>query len=117
MAKIRNTSGGDVEVPSLGRMVLAGQVIDVPDDQVEGFTHPGAPSELWAPSDQDAKAIHERFVAAAAPPTVEVEEVAYEDMPVAALSSLAEVRGLPKSGTKAELVERLTESDANTEEK
>jgi hypothetical protein len=67
MAKIRNTSGYDVEVPSLGRMVLAGQVIDVPDELVEGFTHPGAPSELWAPSDQAAKAIHKKLVAAAEP--------------------------------------------------
>jgi hypothetical protein len=73
MAKIRNTSGGDVEVPALGRMVLAGQVIEVPDDQVEGFTHPGAPSELWAPSDQAAKAIHKKLVDAAIPPAEEPE--------------------------------------------
>lgn len=65
MAKIRNTSGTDVEVPSLGRMVLAGQVIEVPDDQVESFTHPGAPSELWAPSDKTAKDIHEKLAKAA----------------------------------------------------
>ena len=67
MAKIRNTSGQDVEVPALGRMVLAGQVIEVPDEQVEGFTHPGAPSELWAPSDKTAKDIHAALVKAAQP--------------------------------------------------
>jgi hypothetical protein len=65
VAKIRNTSGYDVEVPSLGRMVLDGQVIEVPDDAVEGFTHPGAPSQLWAPSDKAAKDIHAALVKAA----------------------------------------------------
>ena len=113
MAKIRNTAGYDVEVPSLGRMVLAGQVIEVPDDAVEGFTHPGAPSELWAPSDQAAKDIHQGLVDAAAPPAEEAPApVDFEAMTVAELSAIAETRGLPKSGTKAELVERLT-----TEEK
>jgi hypothetical protein len=71
VAKIRNTSGADVEVPSLGRMVLKGQIIDVPDELVEGFTHPGAPSELWAPSDKAAKDIHDKLVKAAAVPAEE----------------------------------------------
>lgn len=75
MAKIRNTSGTDLEVPSLGRMVLAGQVIEVPDELVEGFTHPGAPSELWAPSDQAAKAIHKKLADAAAEPLAPEPEV------------------------------------------
>ena len=112
MAKIRNTSGQDLEVPSLGRMVLAGQVIEVPDDQVEGFTHPGAPSELWAPSDQAAKDIHETLVAAAEPAPEPEPAPALEDRTKTELEALAEARGLPKSGTKSELVERLT-----TEEK
>ena len=37
--KIKNVSGEDRIVPALGdRLVLAGQVIDVPDKTVEGFT-------------------------------------------------------------------------------
>lgn len=112
MAKIRNTSGYDVEVPSLGRMVLAGQVIEVPDDAVEGFTHPGAPSELWAPSDQAAKDIHQKFVDAAAPPPEPEPAPPLDDLTKPELEALAEARGLSKSGTKAELIERLT-----TEEK
>jgi hypothetical protein len=108
VAKIRNTSGADVEVPSLGRMVLKGQIIDVPDELVEGFTHPSAPSELWEPYDEDAKAVHARLVEAAAPPTEAEPEPSLEDRTKSELEALAEARGLPKSGTKAELIERLT---------
>lgn len=38
MAKIKNVSGQDLEVPSLGRIVFAGQEVDVDDKDVESFT-------------------------------------------------------------------------------
>jgi hypothetical protein len=112
MAKIRNTSGEDLEVPSLGRMVLAGQVIEVPDDAVEGFTHPGAPSQLWAPSDQAAKDIHQKLVDAAGPPPEAEPAPPLDDLTKTELEVLAEARGLSKSGTKAELVARLTTEES-----
>lgn len=39
MAQIKNVSGVDRTVPGLGgRLVLAGQVVDVPDEEVESYT-------------------------------------------------------------------------------
>ena len=39
MAKIKNVSGDDRTVPVLGgRLVLAGQVVEVPDELAESFT-------------------------------------------------------------------------------
>lgn len=39
MAKIKNVSGDDRTVPVLGgRLVLAGQVVEVPDELEESFT-------------------------------------------------------------------------------
>lgn len=38
MASIKNVSPfGDLEVPSLGLTVLAGETVEVPDDVAEGF--------------------------------------------------------------------------------
>lgn len=56
MAKIKNTFGEDRIVPWLGdRLVLAGQVVDVPDDDVYAYTQQSG----WAPFDDQAKALHE----------------------------------------------------------
>jgi len=39
MAKVKNVSGSDLLVPWLGgRLVLAGAVVDVPDEDVESYT-------------------------------------------------------------------------------
>ena len=55
MAKIKNQSGDDLILPWLGdRLVLAGQVVEVPDDDVYAYTQ----QSCWDPSDKDAKAIH-----------------------------------------------------------
>lgn len=52
MARIKNISGEDREVPALnGRLVLAGQVVDVPAEDVYAFTQQ---TEVWAPSDAEA---------------------------------------------------------------
>lgn len=46
MPKIKNISGADRTVPGLGyAFVLAGQVVEVPADQVEGYV---CQTEIWA---------------------------------------------------------------------
>ena len=51
MAKIKNISGQDRTVPHLGgRLVLAGQVVDVDDEDAAAFL---VQTEVWA--DPDAK--------------------------------------------------------------
>lgn len=62
MAKIKNVSGEARLCPTLGgRLVEVGQVVDVPADDVYGFTCQTA----WEPADDDAQAVH-----SAASPTV-----------------------------------------------
>lgn len=42
MAKIKNVSGEDLLVPGLGgRLVLAGEVVEVNDDEAESYTCQG----------------------------------------------------------------------------
>lgn len=58
MAKIKNVSGNDLIVPSLGgRLVLAGQVVEVPDEDVYAFTqqYPN-----WQPADKPAQTVHDK---------------------------------------------------------
>lgn len=47
---------------------------------------------------------------------VEVDEPDYESMTVEELKALLRARGLPVTGTKAELITRLTEADTPSEE-
>lgn len=57
VGKIKNVSGDDRLVPSLGfRLVLAGQAVDVPLDEVFGFTQQEG---TWAPHDAAAKKVHQ----------------------------------------------------------
>lgn len=56
MTKIKNVSGEDRTIPLLGdRLVLAGQVVEVPEGAVYGFT---CQTEAWSPADADAKKEH-----------------------------------------------------------
>lgn len=56
MAKIKNVSGEARLCPTLGgRLVEAGQVIDLPAEDVYGFTC----QEAWEPSDDEAQAAHD----------------------------------------------------------
>ena len=56
MAKIKNVMGEDVEVPALGgRLVMAGQVVEVDDAAVYGFT---CQASNWEPADAAAKKAH-----------------------------------------------------------
>lgn len=54
MAKVKNISGDDRTVPELGGLlVLAGQVVEVPDERLEGYIGQTA---VWARADKAAKA-------------------------------------------------------------
>lgn len=58
MAKIRNVSGNDLIVPSLaGRLVVAGQVVEVEAADVHAFT---IQASNWAPADKAAQAAHDK---------------------------------------------------------
>lgn len=62
MPKIRNASGEDRLVAALaGRLVIAGSVIDVPTDDVYGFTQQVG---VWEPADKTAQKVHDRSHAA-----------------------------------------------------
>lgn len=50
---------------------ITGTVVEIPDEYVENFTHPGAPSGLWEPHDKAAKDIHAAAVKAAQPQSEE----------------------------------------------
>jgi hypothetical protein len=56
MAKVKNISGGDLTVPWLGgRLVLAGQVVEVPDGDTYAYTQQ---TSTWEPNDAKAKSAH-----------------------------------------------------------
>ena len=66
MAKIKNVSGEDRLVPGLGgRLVLAGAVVEVPDEDALAYT---CQETNWAPADKAAHKAHD-----AAAPTPEKE--------------------------------------------
>lgn len=51
MAKVKNVSGEARTVPALGGLlVLEGQVVEVPDEVIDGFV-----TATWAPADPVAK--------------------------------------------------------------
>ena len=72
MAKVKNVSGGSVLVSGFG-LVLAGGVLDVPDEQVITCTQQGLSWEQaragekganWVPADKAAEKAHADAVAA-----------------------------------------------------
>jgi hypothetical protein len=71
---IAPNEGVELTLPNGERRFVSeqtGRILQIPDEFVEGFTHPSAPSELWEPYDQAAKAIHKKLVAQAEPPPEE----------------------------------------------
>ena len=60
MAQIQNISGEARDVPGLGLIVEAGQIVDVPDDDVYAYTQQAG---MWAPIG-DAQGIHDAQVEA-----------------------------------------------------
>jgi hypothetical protein len=62
MAKIKNVSGEDRLVPSLGgRLVIAGAVVDVPTEDVYAYT---CQEPNWAPANKEAQTAHDKAVEA-----------------------------------------------------
>ena len=51
MSKVKNISGGPLDVPVLGRVVEADEVTEVPDFQPDGVSPIVWPPDKWAPAD------------------------------------------------------------------
>ena len=49
MARVKNISGGPLDVPALGRMVDDGETVEVPDVQVDGESPLIWPENRWEP--------------------------------------------------------------------
>jgi hypothetical protein len=57
MSKVKNISGGQLDVPLLGRIVEDGETVDVPDFQADGESPIVWPENRWQPvTDKAAKA-------------------------------------------------------------
>lgn len=57
MSKVKNISGGPLDVPLLGRVVEDGETVDVPDVQADGESLIVWPENRWQPvTDKPAKA-------------------------------------------------------------
>ena len=57
MSKVKNISGGELDVPLLGRSVAADEVLDVPDFQADGTSPVVWPPDKWEPvADKPAQA-------------------------------------------------------------
>lgn len=55
MSKVRNVSGGDLDVPLLDRVVADGETVDVPDFQADGESPIVWPPDKWQPVDVAVK--------------------------------------------------------------
>ena len=56
MSKVKNISGGPLDVPLLDRVVEADEVVDVPDVQADGESPIIWPPDKWGPAtDKTAK--------------------------------------------------------------
>ncbi len=57
MSKVKNISGGPLDVPLLDRVVEDGETVDVPDVQADGVSPVVWPANRWEPvADKPAKA-------------------------------------------------------------
>jgi hypothetical protein len=65
MAKVKNVSGHDLHDGYAGRLVLAGQVVDVPDEVLWNYTQraPGQTGLNWDPADEKSKKLHDKAAA------------------------------------------------------
>jgi len=92
VGRLKNVSGEAREVPLLGnRVVEPDEVVDVDDELLDPEQY------VWPASTWQV-----------------VEPPATEDRTVEQLQAELRERGLPVSGTKAELVERLATADSET---
>lgn len=80
MGQIKLVAGEDRTVPGLGnRLVVNGQKVEVPDDQVYGYT---CQTGVWEPADTAAKKAHKAAVDARDAAAQEAQETS-TDQPVA----------------------------------
>ena len=49
MSKVKNVSGGELDVPLLGRLVADGETVEVPDFQADGESPIVWPPNRWEP--------------------------------------------------------------------
>jgi hypothetical protein len=49
MSKVKNISGGSLDVPLLGRAVEDGEIVEVPDVQADGVSPIVWPGNRWEP--------------------------------------------------------------------
>ena len=56
MSKVKNISGGPLDVPLLDRVVEDGEVVDVPDVQADGESPIVWPDNRWQPVKAKASA-------------------------------------------------------------
>lgn len=110
MARIKNISGDDRSVPALGgRRVWAGQIVDVPDEDLDGYV---CQVEIWAPVDDagnpiaDPEEIAEAFTEAQQEAIAEAAAELYEPTPVPTNPDEVDLSGL----TKAELLEHAAQA-------
>jgi hypothetical protein len=137
VAKIKNISGEDRNVPWLGgRLVLAGAVVEVAPDQVTAFTQQEG---TWAPADKQAETLHEEMLggiavlragqdAAEADPDEVVEEHSADELIKTVVPGLDEpgalhelraaedARSKPRTTVLAAIDERLAELDTDDNE-
>lgn len=90
MGTVRNISPDARHVPLIDRQIEPGEVVDVPDDLLDPEHHSWDP-DVW-----------------------QVEAIAEDSRTLAELKAAAEERGLPVSGTKRDLVERIAAHDAES---
>ena len=117
MARIKNISGDNRSVPALGgRVVWAGQVVEVPDEDAFGYV---CQTSIWAPADnngevdQDGVAAVEVLLEAQNQAIAAATAALYEPVPIEGLTPEAPDVDL-SALTKAELVEHATSLGVDT---
>lgn len=99
--KIKNTSGLDLIVPWLGgRLVMAGQVVDVPEGDVWAYTQQSG----WAPADDEAQAVHD-----AADPASQLAEMKVSELQKYATDHDIELDGATKKADIVAAIQAATE--------
>jgi hypothetical protein len=79
VSKVKNVSGGALDVPLLDRIVEDGEIVDVPDVQADGESPIIWPSNRWEPvTDKAAKAAAKADSAAAADATTPADDTTGE---------------------------------------
>jgi hypothetical protein len=68
LSRVKNVSGGPLDVPLLDRRVEADEVVDVPDFQADGESPIVWPDNRWEPVAKQSKAITAAALPEPAPP-------------------------------------------------